>query len=205
MPSYAPTRPSISTVTNWKQAVETIADLPALGVPGDAILVMDDGDNKTALYAWNENILSWEKIADPDFASGGGDGRVHVSSNDLSLGYLLEKLETASDAVTITEINNGGAEKVSIDVDFQRIELEKQFKIAFNTSYAELTYTGDQLTAVDIWEDDTKALKLFSKSLTYSGDTLIAIETTDEQTFAVLNVTLTYSGDSLSTVTKQLN
>lgn len=188
----------------WGPPVATPGALPALGVEGEARVVLDDGDSKTAIYVWNENILSWEKVADPDFGGGAGDGRVYVSSNDASLGYLYEKLETTSDAVSITEINDGGVETVRINVDLQLVELEGMFKTAYADHYTELSYTGDNLSSVDIWEDSGKTTKLFTRTLSYTGDNLTTVTTTDEQTSSVLTATLTYTGDTLDTVTKAL-
>jgi len=84
----------------------------------------------------------------------------------------------------------------------QRLRIEKLFNSAYDDHYAEMTYVGDNLTSVDIWEDSGKTLKLFTRTLSYSGDDLTTVTTVDETTSALLTATLTYSGDNLDTVTK---
>jgi hypothetical protein len=48
------------------------------------------------------------------------------------------------------------------------MELETSFKAAKLHNYKELTYTDGDLTSVDIYENNTKAVKLFNKTLTYT-------------------------------------
>ena len=81
-------------------------------------------------------------------------------------------------------------------------ELERLFRAAYETRYMEPTYTSDDLTRVEIWEDATKLVKLFTRDLTYTGDNLTQTVTTDEQTGAVLTIDLGYTGDDLTSVAK---
>lgn len=117
----SPLIPSTSSggggASTWGAPVATPSNLPAVGVPGQAHVVLDDGDGSTAIYVWNETLLAWEKVADPDFGGGSGDGRVKISSNDAMQDYLLSKLTTSTGALSYTEINDGGIETLNIDVD----------------------------------------------------------------------------------------
>jgi len=74
-------------------------------------------------------------------------------------------------------------------------------------SYTELTYTGDNLTGVDVWTSDAKTLKISESTLTYVGDdltqTVKLIYDTDGFTLlATITKTLTYDVDgNLETIT----
>lgn len=274
----------------WGNPVATPAFLPAIGLPGESRVVLDDGDSKTAIYTWNEIALSWEKVADPDSSGGSSDGRIKVSSNDLILDYISNQLTTSTAAVSITEVNDGADESLSIDVadattsqsglvelatdgesisgvvvqgndsrlsdsrapsgaasgdladnypnptvtkiqnndvlagvptdnqylvwnssnnrweptDFynSKISLQLLTNTDYNDHYRELTYTGDNLTAVDIWETSGKLLKLFSRTLSYTGDNLTQVVTLDEINTVTLTTNLVYSGDALINITK---
>jgi hypothetical protein len=67
----APTKQLPFGSSLWGDPVATPAALPAIGEPGEAHVVLDDGDGSTAIYVWNELLLSWEKVADPDLLGGG--------------------------------------------------------------------------------------------------------------------------------------
>lgn len=81
-------------------------------------------------------------------------------------------------------------------------ELEKLFRAAYVTKYTELGYTGDDLTTVEVWEDGTKTIKLFTRTLGYTGDDLTTVTTVDDQVGTTLLVTLGYTGDDLTSTTK---
>jgi len=52
------------------------------------------------------------------------------------------------------------------------LELEMEFRAAQLSNFKELTYSGNKLTEVNIYEDDTKTVKIFNKILTYTGNNL---------------------------------
>ena len=81
-------------------------------------------------------------------------------------------------------------------------ELEKLFRAAYSTKYTEFTYSGDDLTTVEVWETSGKLIKLFTRALSYTGDDLTQAITTDYQTGVILTVDLTYAGDDLTSTTK---
>lgn len=80
------------------------------------------------------------------------------------------------------------------------IELENQFISASSAYHKTLTYSGAALTDIDIYVDDTLAIKLFNKNLTYSGDTLTSIVITRMSDGASITKTLGYSGSILSSI-----
>ena len=83
-----------------------------------------------------------------------------------------------------------------------RAEIEDLYKVAYSTKYSEYTYTGSNLTKIEIYTDSGKATKLFTKDLSYTGSQLTSITITDELTGNTLTKTLGYSGDSLITKTE---
>lgn len=62
------------------------------------------------------SVGDWKKI------DGDTDEKVGVSSNDTSPGYLLDKIVAGSTKVTLSEINDGADEDLSIDVDVSEID-----------------------------------------------------------------------------------
>lgn len=82
--------------------------------------------------------------------------------------------------------------------------LESAFNQAYDNHYAELTYSGSTLTGVDIWEDDKKSTKLFTKTITYSGVYVSEVLTTDELLSLNLVKTITYAGANVASVTINL-
>jgi hypothetical protein len=61
----------------------------------------------------------------------------------------------------------GGGDGAYTESEKLAMELQMQFKASKLSNYKELTWTGDQLTATDIYEDDTKTIKLFNLVLSY--------------------------------------
>lgn len=85
--------------------------------------------------------------------------------------------------------------------DLTYIELELCVKSGQN-SYMETTFSGETLIQMNFWTDSGKTTKLFTKDYTYTGENLTQIVTTDEITSHVLTETITYSGTTVSTITK---
>ena len=97
---------------------------------------------------------------------------------------------------TSTGGSSGGGTAVS--EDHRVIELEGMFKEAYSTMAVEYTYSGEQLTGIDVWNNVLKTTKLFEKRFTYSGDKLQQTVLTDLKSGYVLTVTFSYSGDQLT-------
>lgn len=58
---------------NWQGNLNTTADLPVTGNPGDYYFIRDDGDGRAAGYQWQERDGSglWRKIFDVDWSTDG--------------------------------------------------------------------------------------------------------------------------------------
>ena len=81
------------------------------------------------------------------------------------------------------------------------MELEMEFKAVNLYYYKEFSYTGTQLTGIDIYEDDTKAIALFSKTLTYVDNKLSQTDLTRISDSATLTKTFAYVGANLTSIT----
>ena len=119
-----------------------------------------------------------------------------VDSSTILMSYTDNGAALGSAAAVATLKNLSSGDENS------RRSLEEMFSTAYNDHYTELSYTGDNLTGVDIWENNSKTTKLFTRTLNYSGDNLIEVVTTDEIFTNTLTVDLIYSGDNLDTITK---
>ena len=81
------------------------------------------------------------------------------------------------------------------------MELEMAFKTASLYYYKELSYTGNQLTGIGIYEDNTKAITLFSKTLIYVSNKLTETNLTRISDSATLKKAFAYTGSKLISIT----
>jgi hypothetical protein len=85
----------------------------------------------------------------------------------------------------------------------QNFELELARK-STGGSYMEYTETAGLITRVDYWQDPSKLVKLFTKTITYSGSNPVQIITTDEVTGEILQTEPVYTGDVVTRVIKTI-
>jgi hypothetical protein len=69
-------------------------------------------------------------------------------------------------------------------------------------SYTEPTYTGGVITSITTWSDSTKAVLVQSRAFSYTAGRLTQITTTDATGTTTFTKTLTYSGDTLVSITE---
>lgn len=80
------------------------------------------------------------------------------------------------------------------------LEMEMAFIARQPSNFTKLTYTGAQLTMVEIFEDETMVVKLLQKDLTYNGNQLVSMTITRIADSATLTKTLDYTGSTLDTI-----
>jgi hypothetical protein len=97
--------------------------------------------------------------------------------------------------------DNDLVNKKYVDDAVSNFELELTRKTSGN-SYMEFTQVGDDVTQVNFWTSSGKTLKLFTKDITYYSGNPTLVVITDEQTSKVLTITIGYSGDNVTNVTK---
>jgi len=101
---------------------------------------------------------------------------------------------------SVWAIQNGSGSG-GLPTNFQeRLDLEAEYKYTLSTAYKELTYSGDNITRVDVWSTPGKTTKLFTKIITYTNNIISTITLTDEQTSNTLTKTLTYVGGRISVI-----
>jgi hypothetical protein len=137
-----------------------------------------------------------------------------TGSIDL-LALLIDDAYGANESTILMSYDDNGAkfetaavsrilENILLGQNQTRASLEEVYNYAYSNHYTEFTYTGDDLTSIDVWEDSGKILKLFSRILTYTGDNLTKVTTTDEINSTTLVKDLAYSGDNLVNIVKTL-
>lgn len=70
--------------------------------------------------------------------------------------------------------------------------------------YQEFVYTGEDITQINYWSDNTKATKLFTKNITYSSGNPTVITVLDETTDKIYITTINYTGDEVVSITKYI-
>lgn len=180
----------------FKPSVDTFNSLPTTGnTEGDFRLVRDNGRQ----YYWSTastsgNILNWKLLNDitPDIER--IEELLNVDATGISTGDVLA---IEADGIWRPTTGSGSvspAEKLNL-------ELELEFKLAKLSRYIENTYTGNRLTAVDVYDDATKVLKLFNKVLSYSGNQLTMSVVTRISDSATLTKVFSYTGNQLTSIT----
>lgn len=79
-----------------------------------------------------------------------------------------------------TKLQTGTLVNTSIDANNERTEIEDAFKHAYSTYYKEGVKVGKVTTQINIWENSSKAVKLFTKNFTRTGNLVTGIELIDE-------------------------
>lgn len=124
------------------------------------------------------------------------------NGNTVSLSSLSDSLTVSYDGISgfnITSPLTGQLLVFSPSGEWanrdDRGSLENMYIYARDTFYNELIYTGDLLSRIDVYHDDTKSTQMFQRSFTYTQSGLLtSVITTDLQT-----------GGNGSVLTKQLN
>lgn len=79
-----------------------------------------------------------------------------------------------------TKLQTSSLVDSSIDANNERTEIEDAFKHAYSTYYKEGVKVGKVTTQINIWENSSKAVKLFTKNFTRTGNLVTGIELIDE-------------------------
>lgn len=79
-----------------------------------------------------------------------------------------------------TKLQTSSLVDSSIDTNNERTELEDAFKYAYSTYYKEGIKVNNLITQINIWENSSKVVKLFTKNFTRTGNLVTGIELIDE-------------------------
>ena len=163
-----------------------VSEIPATTTPAARAIPKADGNGK--LDAWVTSAAVSSVF--------GRIGAVVAQSGDYTPAQVgADPSGTAASAVSTHETTYGHyttAQKLGL-------EMEMEFKAANLSNYKTYTYTGSNLTAVDIWTTPAMATKLFGKALTYDGSNQLTQSVlTRVSDGATLTRTLAYTGANLT-------
>lgn len=189
----------------------------------DAIDILLTSSSPTGPAVLQENaplvLLSTGSLSSPrglDISGVENDGRfffLSVQNDDLDVNSLT--ITSSSTLNNLTELiitspgdyvfthNSGGVWRVQAvytPEEKSNLELQMAFRAAQLTNYKQLLYTGNNLTTVNIYEDNTLANLLFTKSLSYTGNNLTSVVLTRISDGAIVTKTLSYTGSKLNSV-----
>ena len=115
---------------------------------------------------------------------GGGGGS--SSSTEITDAYDVKYGDTnVGDALDAVDAG-------TIAVFQARTELEGMFNSAYATAYSELTYTNGDITQITVYENDTKALLLFTKDILSVDGNIIGVIITNETNTQTLTKEIAY-------------
>ena len=179
-----------------RPSVDTFSSLPITGnTEGDFRLVKDNGRQYYwSIAAASGDVKNWRLLNDiaPDIERLGELRDVDVAGAVTGDAIALE-----ADDIWRPTTGSGSvspAEKLNL-------ELELEFKLAKLSRFIENTFTGNKLTAVDVYDDATKVLTLFNKVLTYTGNKLTMTVVTRISDSATLTKVFAYTGNKLDSIT----
>ena len=101
----------------------------------------------------------------------------------------------------VIEVSVEGVSGSSIDTD--RIELESLFNFTYLTAYSEFIYNLGDLSKIEIYEDNTKVVHLFTKDIAYISGNISTIKIINEINSKILIKTFAYDIDgNIESITK---
>ena len=181
-----------------------------VGKPGsDGIGIKDITGNANAitieLTNGKEKVIKLPKVKTTGNGGGFTSGTPANNSVTLLTDTVIQypssgDVLTFQDGKWINSTPTGGV--VDIDNFKRRTEIETMFKTANATTYKELIYDNENITSINIYTDNEKTVKLFTKIIGYNVDNNIdTISTIDEVNSDAIYKTIGYTGSNLTSVT----
>ena len=160
-------------------------------------------DIKSIVYEWlnaNKDSLKGAK-GDSVKAKDGKDGigiqSITYKNNTL---YITLTDGTKKEFKLPVQYVGGGGylnNSTTDDTLKNRAEIEGLYKVAFSTAYSELTYSGADISEINIWDTNLKGTLLFTKSLTYLNGNITQIDITDHLQGVTLTKELSYNNGNI--------
>ena len=134
-----------------------------------------------------------------------GDDGVGIDTIKDDKHYFTIKL-TNDKEYRVKKLSNygvgGGIANIIDDTKLQeRSELEGEFNVAKATAYKELTYIGNNIDKLEIWETSENLTKLFTKQINYTGSNITQTILTNNQNDKILTRDIVYNGSNIATIT----
>jgi hypothetical protein len=184
------------TATLQSDAPINIVSTGALGGAKSLDLsLIEDNGRLLYLSARNSDIAVNNLTLIPTTTINGAGTLVIAASTDLILVH-----ETGGVWRAYYQSTTGVGGGVFTASEKSNLELEMEFKAAQLTTFKELSYTGKNLTGIDIYVDITKVVQLFSKVLSYTGKNLTQTVLTRVSDAAILTRDFAYSGNNLISI-----
>ena len=165
-------------------------------------------DIKSIVYEWlnaNKDSLKGAKgdsIKAKDGTNGIGIDTITYKNNTL---YITLTDGTKKEFKMPVQYVGGGGylnNTTTDDTLKNRAEIEGLYKVAFSTAYSELTYSGADISEINIWDTNLKTTLLFTKSLTYSDGNITQIDIIDHLQGVTLTKELSYNNGNIISINK---
>lgn len=139
------------------------------------------------------------------FANPQETGRpVKIKDEGLTLSSNVSSIDFVGEGISGSVVGSEVEEEVP-GADLSPIDLLNQFNTTYSTCYSEITYTGELPTTITYYEDNTKALTLYTKTITYTSGLPTTVEIVDNVNSKTLTITNTYTDGALTSVTKAIS
>ena len=127
--------------------------------------------------------------------AGNGHGDIRITK-DTAWQYYWSNT-SASGSLSDWKLINEPQPEVLDTTQFDNLQFEFTTYLKSIERYTEYTYDGSSgdLTTIEIWDTNTKDIKLFTKAFSYTGDDLTGITITDHVNSRVMVKTLAYDGN----------
>ncbi|MFG6101149.1 hypothetical protein U2F10_02775 [Leptothoe sp. EHU-05/26/07-4] len=107
--------------------------------------------------------------------------------------------------VSVEDVGGTTIEVITSSSESLSTEYQTALGVAVShpSTHKEFTYTDGDITRIDVWADETKLVKLFTKTFTYSNDgDLFFIDTINEQAEITLTKTFVYVNEELTSISE---
>ena len=167
-----------------------------------------DEDIKSIVYEWlnaNKDSLKGAKgdsVKAKDGINGIGIDTITYKNNTL---YITLTDGTKKEFKLPVQYVGGGGylnNSTSDDTLKNRAEIEGLYKVAYSTAYSELTYSGADISEINIWDTNLKTTLLFTKSLTYTDGNITQIDIIDHLQGVTLTKELVYNMGNIISINK---
>ena len=130
-----------------------------------------------------------------------GTFSITLTSSGTVNGFLSEVISSNGDYILIYQTGGDWRLQSLWTLDEKsNLEMELEYRTTNLSNFKVLLYTGNKLTTVNIYEDNTKTVLMFNKALSYTGNNLTSTILTRLSDGAVLSKALVYTGSKLNSV-----
>ncbi len=169
--------------------------------PGEQIVKKINSQNDKIDYSKIKNLPP-PQVEIREIRTGGIPGLETIKQNGTTISNSTKSLNFIGATVTKDSDNVS----VTIDeTDLTPIDLLNQFNTAYPTCYSEIDYTDELPTTITYYEDSTKALTLYTKTITYTSGLPTTVTIVDNVNSKTLTITNTYTDGILTSVTKAIS